>query len=596
MSDDPLNRARRQLLARTSALLDNLSADDVGGSFRGITPGLETARAKARTSAINTIMRRASDQVATALGVDLGWDMLDPTPWTGQQVRAAYAERLTRVADWLTQQQTAGRDPDELLVWAKYWQQAVAGSDVHQVARDATIAVAGNNPVIGRVERIAEPGACAWCRTMASRGAVYYSEATALSAGHTHCRCEIATVTNPDAIAQSRAAGAEAWRASELSNRSNPFARGKGSAPARPDPDLFKPGARTVEREAAIQAQITSYEQTVPGLRQAVTDGDETRRKALAWQEAKLAELRTELDELRAVLYPPPTPAPAATAAKAAKAAKAAATAPKHDFIEQAGDWRDSALLREEFASYGSLADSFYARDRYFFDEANDLVVVIRRDRKFSQANLEAFLEHAREAADKGRANMPLVNGKPRRIYFEFNGRARGRTNASTHLGGNRINVNFTQLAKSNAKNAAKKADEAKLPWWSVSTTADKPVMRTLVHEMGHNADLARIPGDPGWTRYNMRKAHLFDRWRYAGVDDQATRGQITKLHTSTKVDANGFSLLQKVTDGPTLYARSDQEEMFAEAYAFWHTHDLDSLSALTRSWVEDFAKEFGWR
>jgi hypothetical protein len=294
MSDDPLNRARRKLLASTSAMLDTLTAEDVGGTFRSIAPGLEAARATGRTSAVTAILGRVGDQVATEIGVDLGWDFLDATPWTGQQVRAAYAGRLNRVADWLTEQQAAGRDAYELLIWTRSWQQAIAGSDVHQVAREATIVVAGNSPVIGRVQRIAEPGACAWCRMMSSRGAVYVTEATALSSGHAHCRCEIATVTNPKAIEQSRQAGQEAWRASELSSSKSPFRNRRGGGP-RPDPALFKPGAKTSERETAIRAQIASYEQTLPGLRKAVADGDEAQRKALDWQEAKAAELRREL-------------------------------------------------------------------------------------------------------------------------------------------------------------------------------------------------------------------------------------------------------------------------------------------------------------
>lgn len=596
MSDDPLNRARRKLLASTSAMLDTLTAEDVGGTFRSIAPGLEAARATGRTSAVTAILGRVGDQVATEIGVDLGWDFLDATPWTGQQVRAAYAGRLNRIADWLTEQQAAGRDADELLIWTRNWQQAIAGSDVHQVAREATIVVAGNSPVIGRVQRIAEPGACAWCRMMSSRGAVYYTEATALSSGHAHCRCEIATVTNPKAIEQSRQAGQEAWRASELSNGKSPFRNRRGGGP-RPDPDLFKPGARTVERETAIQAQITSYEETLPGLRKAVADGDEARRKGMEWQEAKLAELRSELDDLRKVLYPAPepTPLPTSPAATAKAKSKQAATAPKHDFLEQTGDWRDSAFLREEFKSYGGLADSFHQRDRYFLDEANDIVVVVRRTNKVSQKNLDTFLKQAREAVDRGRKNLPTVNGRNRRTYFEFNGRAKGRANASTHLGGQRINVNTTQFALTDPKNAAKRADKAVLKWWSVSTTADKPVMRTLVHEMGHNADRARIAGDPGWTRYNMRKAHLFDRWKYAAADDPVTRGKLDKLRRSTRLDQADIDVLSKVTDGPTLYARSDQDEMFAEAYAFWHTHDRATLSQMVRDWLDDYAKEFGW-
>ena len=55
MSDDPLNQARRKLLASTSAMLGTLTAEDVGGTFRSIVPGLEAARATGRTSAVTAI-------------------------------------------------------------------------------------------------------------------------------------------------------------------------------------------------------------------------------------------------------------------------------------------------------------------------------------------------------------------------------------------------------------------------------------------------------------------------------------------------------------------------------------------------------------
>ena len=55
MSDDPLNQARRKLLASTSAMLGTLTAEDVGGTFRSIAPGLEAARATGRTSAVTAI-------------------------------------------------------------------------------------------------------------------------------------------------------------------------------------------------------------------------------------------------------------------------------------------------------------------------------------------------------------------------------------------------------------------------------------------------------------------------------------------------------------------------------------------------------------
>jgi hypothetical protein len=181
-----------------------------------------------------------------------------------------------------------GADPADQATWLRYWQLQVAGSDVHQTARDATLQVARDTTTGGRVMRIAEPGACDWCRAAASRGPVYHSEATALAVSHGHCRCDIVTVPTRAAITAIRDAGAEAWQQSGLADQTNPFGtrtRGPRSS-IKPDPAVFLPGAQTPERAASIRALLAGYQDTI-----AAGHGTD-------WMGTQVTRLHTELESL----------------------------------------------------------------------------------------------------------------------------------------------------------------------------------------------------------------------------------------------------------------------------------------------------------
>lgn len=75
---------------------------------------------------------------------------------------------------------------------------------VRQQGRDTIKASVRNNRGDVRFARIlshgSKKGPCAWCRLLASRGAVYHSEITAggLDDWHDECRCDAVAVRNPD--------------------------------------------------------------------------------------------------------------------------------------------------------------------------------------------------------------------------------------------------------------------------------------------------------------------------------------------------------------------------------------------------------------
>lgn len=306
---DRLVRARAEFLRATLGPVMGLDRTDVATSFRGVSAGLLQARMTARAVAVDTVIDRGRDQLARAIGVDLGWEFVDRSRWLGPDVRAAFAARLAGTADWLAAQQAAGVDPEALVARVTYWQQQVAGSDVHRVAREATLEVAGGNPAMGRVMRVAEPDACDWCEAMATRAAAYYSEDTALAAGHANCQCDVETVTDPRMVTYLREQGAIAWQRSGLVGQ--PILRGQRAARfPRTDPQLTAPGAATPQRLAAIDAQLAGYEQVLAAGRG--TD----------WMRAQVTALRTER---RALAETRPRPPAAASGVKPQRSSPAQA-------------------------------------------------------------------------------------------------------------------------------------------------------------------------------------------------------------------------------------------------------------------------------
>lgn len=172
--------------------------------------------------------------------------------------------------------------------------------EAHRLARVTVLDAARRDGGPVAWMRVAEPGACRFCRMLATRGPVYRAQETAsmTSRGtryHANCRCRIVPVSSAAKRDEFVRAGQAEW--------SRMLATGDVPRVARRlvDSDAFRARARVVaDPSIAWRAQIASYERTLPALRARAAAGDETAARPLAFQENRVAELRRLLAGSRA--------------------------------------------------------------------------------------------------------------------------------------------------------------------------------------------------------------------------------------------------------------------------------------------------------
>ena len=168
------------------------------------------------------------------------------------------------------------------------WLTGTISAEAHRTARDGTIDLAANpaSPLT-RYRRIAEPGACAFCRALATRGAVYRSAETASGAAsgkryHQRCRCRVEAVVDKAAQTATVKAGESVW-ARMLATGDVPRIRGRVSA---------RPVATVTNLTRAYETQLGQLTASIPDLERRVAAGDPAAVRPLAWQTARADELR----------------------------------------------------------------------------------------------------------------------------------------------------------------------------------------------------------------------------------------------------------------------------------------------------------------
>jgi hypothetical protein len=257
----------------------------------------------------------------------------------------------------------------------------------------------------------------------------------------------------------------------------------------------------------------------------------------------------------------------------------------------------NKTVVNEFGQEVSSSVDTYLAGNtlrRYHVTYDPDARVSVRwqRDKKYNMTNMISYQKMARETVEANRKNLPV--DKDRVFSIEFNGQAKGSTEASTILGSRFINVNANQLGlmtkrgvTNRAKNKEFRAEKGKDWRWSISDDigGDATARNTLTHEIAHDIDnKANAP----------RRAALFTKWREYGLDDLGKESLRTMNYRGKVWTRESLESLSNI-DGPTIYARTNDKEMFAEAYTAWMNRDAVKWPKATVEWFTDFAKEFGW-
>lgn len=193
-------------------------------------------------------------------------------------------------------------------------QRAIIGFATSEAFRVARTAVAqttiGSQAFVGW-QRVPEAGACAFCRSLASRGGVYKSRETAQLTSkalsyHKRCRCRAVPVTSQESAAAQIYADAQSPIFYRTGARSGGRRAAAGTSNARPasltdfyrQAPLYRAGARTPERLASVQLQINQIEDRISDLTARSRAGDVSTEPALTWSAARLRELQSELSAL----------------------------------------------------------------------------------------------------------------------------------------------------------------------------------------------------------------------------------------------------------------------------------------------------------
>ena len=216
-------RARAVLAVEHATVLAQASTAPAA-EWASNAPGLRVVIERAQSDVYRITARMLASQIedATGLITPNPADLLIPadqvvgTTGSSQTVASTLANTSDVIISYVAQGMTLY---DATGLAGRWVGGHVAASEPHRVAR-ALIATAGSVPVVGEVwdgwRRVPEPGACKFCRMLATRGAVYKSRRSAqrTSAGelyHPRCKCEAVAVLDPDAAYALEAAGQSEW-------------------------------------------------------------------------------------------------------------------------------------------------------------------------------------------------------------------------------------------------------------------------------------------------------------------------------------------------------------------------------------------------
>lgn len=627
--DQALQIATAQAALDLSRAFRGMTAKNFEQTFPEAFDSISSAISRGQRAAIETSTWYLEEAVRTTTGRPIM--LADAIEQAGVTARGkSVTAYVRRTPDVVAARVAAGVDPAEALAMSQRQLLSLAQTEPYRLMRNVTARVASTDGNFAGWRRLPEPGACPFCRMLATRGAAYLSQASAQVtdkrlAYHNRCKCTAVPVVASEVRAVN-AAGAAEWQTmprpavSNSGTRSTGRARGRrAGGPAAPlTPSNTLPGAVTPERFENVKLQIGQIESRLGEIEARAAAGDASAIKAAQWNRNRLADLRREFDELDKVLNPKPIPpvVPKAKRTPKPKPEPAPTPVPKPTVVDTPAtvasgameeldmstftkdNWEEHPLLADWLDRVGRVdmyRDRKFADNRIFWDPKTKVGVVIDKKYATNEANIKRFLQTANEAVEIARPNLPTYR-RDRITIFEFNGKAKGSVNAQTMLGGTTVEVNRNQLGLMSERGIKTRKSKQIVENWSVVTRSEFPVLDTLVHELGHQADIRTglSAGTPQMSAHVAKKKALYAKWR--GVGTSSSNAEVVdRLGYSRSFTKEQIEKLNEIVEGPTVYARTDPEEMYAEAFAAWNLRAIRPIPASMTEWVNDFVKEFGW-
>ena len=480
----------------------------------------------------------------------------------------SFANALQRAVPGALARIKSGVRPDAAVADAGRMVALQLGSIAHDEARlvtqDLVLARGGGAaPRMGYARKPEGAHTCDFCRTLATRGPVYSADTAGFRA-HRFCDCTTYAVpTESFEVDPNDWAAYQRW----ASSAARQSVRNTKTGQAALEP---------VDRLTVVNAQIASYEPIVKA-------GNGT-----YWMRGRLDELYEERTQLAGSS---PVKVPNGLHRIDPRTLDAN-TVRSHPFLS-----KEIPDLPEgtPFSNPERRLARNLAAHHYYYDPDERVGVVVSAHHKIKPEHFRDFNQTALNAARQARAD--LVNPDAV-IVFDLETPVTGGAYAATRLGASRVKVNRGILRWTDPKAAARAT--ARNPYgnhYSISIRANSSVEATLLHELGHDGDATFVGAALGETTgFQQRKIDLYKKWAFGAVDpdDKDTIRAIEEFAVYGG-QSEQLRYLKAITDGPTLYGRSNPSEMYAEAYAAWRMRDRLDLPPETLRWAEEFAKEFQW-
>lgn len=181
----------------------------IDASMRRVLPQAAVAITGGQGAAARTSYIYLRRFIAAELGLDLDVIELpafDLSALAGRTINGVTVAEAVSIEPAIAKRAILrGRSAEEAVAMSLRHLQTVGRSELHRIAREQVITTAQATDYITRYQRVASPNACAFCRMLAGRGAVYRLETSGFRS-HGNCGCCAEPVVEPTSRPRRRAA------------------------------------------------------------------------------------------------------------------------------------------------------------------------------------------------------------------------------------------------------------------------------------------------------------------------------------------------------------------------------------------------------